>query len=218
MGEAIRVLVILALGLLLSALVGVKYPSRYRKRLGLVLAIYAVSFVVWKWGGQVRSFQWEILTTVLLAVFIFRGELKGIKLDFQTSGLLPSIAVAATLAIVVGWWSLANGGSPTGYSTFLKLNVLNGLVVACALAPVVEEFLFRHVLFDENSTGLNLVSSGVFAAIHVLFSDRGFWGLLILFFLAQWLVRVRANCGLVSCILVHSAYNLSLLLLELACQ
>jgi len=216
MGEAIRFLAILALGLLLSVLVGLEYPSRYRKRLGLVLAIYSASFIVWKWVGPVRSFQWEFLTTMLLATFIFHGEFKSLKLGFQPKGLLPSIAVAVSLACGLGWWILSNEGSPTGYGAFLKLNLLNGVVVMCVLAPVVEEFLFRHVLFERNIPSLNLVSSGVFALVHVLFSERGIMGLLILFLLAQWLVRVRGNSGLVSCILVHSAYNLSLLVLELA--
>lgn len=91
-------------------------------------------------------------------------------------------------------------------------------VMAVVLAPLLEETLFRGVLFPAlrqrlRFTGAALLVTLAFAALHA-FQNQGYWPALVAIFITGWvLALVRERTGsLWPCILVHAGFNFTAVL------
>jgi membrane protease YdiL (CAAX protease family) len=165
-----------------------------------------------------RDFQWEFLVELGLVIYFFRPHFSKVKKLRLTSHHLFPIAIAGGLGFLFSWLSLFWNYSPTGFGFILRNNFLNACIVLGIGAPLLEEFVFREVLFessDEHQFGI--LTSFLFALAHMPF-DRSIISLPVLFLLGYFFYRTRKRLGLTAAVLAHSTYNSTLMLTELALQ
>lgn len=190
-------------------------PEKTRVGFCKVTVIHVMAAVLYLLTASInREFQWEIMFSALLIFIIFHSHLpKTFNLKLSR-GLVLSIIAIATYAFVVSICLKQFGLSDTAYSSLLRLNILNRLIVTVLLAPIVEELTFRQALYLSDSSIQYLsLNSMFFAFIHLAYGTS-IIAIPILFVLGIVLYRIRQYYGYFAAVLAHSIYNLAILCFE----
>ena len=200
--------VVIATYLVTSLAIGliVKKPFFGLEILSFVPVFIAIAICI-----NVPIFGWRITPKAIGLTFERFPE----KLGWAVAAFFANIPITLTmLALAPVLQKLLPGGSHPVGDELLKnptpMKVATIIFLACVIAPIWEEIVFRGMIFPAIAKVLNkpiygaLISSLIFAGIH----PQGLFGIPALMAIAMFLCGVSYQTkSLMSNIMVHSMYN-----------
>ncbi len=182
-------------------------------------------------GSILGALTWWVAMAVPVVIAFRRSRPRGL-LVFRPSDILYGIVFGVTLRIIEGWLAVAAGGSgafpayPTIDGRLPDLWWFGELLGPVAIAPVLEEFLFRGVIVV---TVYRLARRGLdAAALAVVASTAAFVAIHAITGMASWAEPVSLSLVAITCsllllltgriwgaVLVHVVFNATAVALAL---
>lgn len=164
---------------------------------------------------NLRFLQWEMFLVFLLALVLFRD-----RLDFQKHWRYGSkvgygVFILSVVYAFIAWLTVGKEGARDWFAFHSRNYLANAVFIFAVVAPISEELIFRHFLgrggrfiWIEALTG-----SILFGLMHSFYESRGLIGTAILILGSIGLYRISSKWGLMSSVIAHALYNLTLVLI-----
>lgn len=174
--------------------------------------LYFLASVIFDITEKEKAIQHATLFTTILASFLFfknfRDELK------KSLSIIPkkqALELIFCFFIIFSYQAFTTETYKANTNNKLELNQSLGIFITSTLiiSPIVEEILFREIIFRNYIEKSRFKIFGLFAfsiIFSLLHSSESFY-LILLLSISLYSIRITTN-SLAICIIVHSAWNL----------